>query len=304
MTGPKRISYLLPARVVVLGATIAILVAMVGTAAAAAVASADSGSGNFRGEQDLGLAARPAAVSSVDTGAGNFRGEQDLGSAVQRGATSQVTEALQPGQTVSAAVSDTGGYNANGQWVPGSVGETLAPTGGYNAEGQWVPGSVGETVTSPVFGATPWTPASGPAEALQPGQTASLVIAAAAVGNTGGYDAEGQWVPGSVGETVSSPVYGPTPWSPASGPAEALQPGQTASLVTSGNVDFSIGDPTAMTSALGPTEALQPGQTYSMVGAQAAGYDPAHEHLASADGSGSTGDPTPTEAPQPGQTGW
>jgi hypothetical protein len=77
---------------------------------------------------------------------------------------------------------------------------------------------------------------------------------------------------------------------------EALQPGQTVSTATSGNVDFSIGDATAPTPALGPTSALQPGQTDSHVVARVASYDPAHEHLTSA--------PWPTSAPQPGQTGW
>jgi hypothetical protein len=76
----------------------------------------------------------------------------------------------------------------------------------------------------------------------------------------------------------------------------ALQPGQTDSLLSPGNIDYSMGDPIKFLRASAPTSALQPGQTYSLVVPRAAAYDPAHEHLTSALG--------PTSAPQPGQTGW
>jgi hypothetical protein len=76
----------------------------------------------------------------------------------------------------------------------------------------------------------------------------------------------------------------------------ALQPGQTDSQVTTGNVDSLIGDPTQLVPSSGPTSATQPGQTDSQVVVRVASYDPAHEHLTSA--------PWPTSAPQPGQTGW
>ena len=87
MPSYKRTAYLLPAGIVLLGATIAIVVALVGTAAAAG-----------------------PAISAP-----------------------KITEAPQPGQTVSDV-------------APGNGGD-------------------------PLYGATPWTPASGPASAPQPGQT-------------------------------------------------------------------------------------------------------------------------------------
>ena len=142
MPSYKRTVYLLPAGIVVLGATIAILVALVGTAAAAAFSSVDTGSQNFRGARDLGLAAGVATVSSVDTGSQNFRGARDLGLAAGVGATPtipaavsapKITAALQPGQTISSV------------------------TPGYGSD--------------PVYGPTLWAPASGPASAPQPGQT-------------------------------------------------------------------------------------------------------------------------------------
>ena len=90
MPNYKRAVHLFPARVVVLRATVAMVVALVGTAAAAAASSADTGSQNFRGERDLTAA---AVSSSADTGSQNFRGERDFGP----------ISAVQPGQTVSAA---------------------------------------------------------------------------------------------------------------------------------------------------------------------------------------------------------
>ncbi|MGD0409126.1 MAG: hypothetical protein ABSB34_09075 [Candidatus Limnocylindrales bacterium] len=191
MPSYKRTVYLLPAGIVVLGATIAILVALVGTAAAAP---------------------RPATVSSVDTGSQNFRGEQDLtGAAARLGATPtipaavsapKITEALQPGQTVSAVVSPAARYDP--------AHEHITPGNG----------------SDPVYGPTLWTPASGPTSAPQPGQTISLLTAPSAPKITAALQ------PGQTSSSVtpgngSDPVYGPTLWTPASGPTSAPQPGQT-----------------------------------------------------------------------------
>jgi hypothetical protein len=185
MSRNKRIAYLLPAGIVVVGATIALVVALVGTAAAATVPAVDTGSQNFRGEEDLVPAARAMLAPKI-------------------------TEALQPGQTVSE----------------------VAPGNG----------------SSSVGGQTSWTPASGPASAPQPGQTG---------------------------------------WSDA---YAGVAP---------------------MTSEPQITEALQPGQTVASAASPFAGYDPAHEHIATGNGSGPVGGPTswtaapgPASAPQPGQTGW
>jgi hypothetical protein len=112
-----------------------------------------------------------------------------------------MTEALQPGQTVSTAISNTGGYNAEGQWVPG-VDETVAPTGGYNAEGQWVPG-VDETVAPSII---------APPEAD-----------GAKLGQARIDPAHEHLTPG----TGSDPVYGATPSTSVLGPTSAPQPGQT-----------------------------------------------------------------------------
>ncbi len=100
MPGYKRTAHLLPAGIAGLAATLAIAVAMVGTAAT----SVDTGSQDYRGARDLGLAPRPAAATSVDTGSQDYRGARDLRSAAGLGATSTIsapkmTEALQPGQT-------------------------------------------------------------------------------------------------------------------------------------------------------------------------------------------------------------
>jgi hypothetical protein len=117
MSSHKRTAHLLPAGIVALGTTIAIVVAMVGTAAAAAV---------------------PGAGSPVHTGSQDFRGAQDLGSAVSVATTPTIsaptiTEALQPGQTVSEVALGNGSASFGGQ--------------------------------------TSWTPALAPASAPQPGQT-------------------------------------------------------------------------------------------------------------------------------------
>ena len=184
MPSNKRIVHLLPAGIAGLGATLAIVVAMVGTAAASV--AVDTGTQDFRGARDLGLAPRPAVATSVDTGSQDYRGARDLQSAAGLGATSTIsapkmTEALQPGQTVSTAISNTGGYNAEGQWVPG-VDETVAPSiiAPPEADGaklgqaridpaheHLTPG----TGSDPVYGATPSTSVLGPTSAPQPGQT-------------------------------------------------------------------------------------------------------------------------------------
>jgi len=184
MPSNKRIVHLLPAGIAGLGATLAIVVSMVGTAAAAVVV--DTGSQDYRGAQDLGLAPRPAAATSVDTGSHDYRGTRDLQSAAGLGATStsapKITEALQLGQTISTAISNTGGYNAEGRWVPGRVGETVVPSiiappvaDGVNLRQARIdPAHEHLTIgtgSDPVHGATPSTPASRPAEAPQPGQT-------------------------------------------------------------------------------------------------------------------------------------
>ena len=117
MPSYKRTVYLLPAGIVVLGATIAILVALVGTAAAAAFSSVDTGSQNFRGARDLGLAAGVGATPTIPAAV----------------SAPKITAALQPGQTISSV------------------------TPGYGSD--------------PVYGPTLWAPASGPASAPQPGQT-------------------------------------------------------------------------------------------------------------------------------------
>jgi hypothetical protein len=204
MPSNKRIVHLLPAGIAGLGATLAIVVAMVGTAAASV--AVDTGTQDFRGARDLGLAPRPAVATSVDTGSQDYRGARDLQSAAGLGATSTIsapkmTEALQPGQTVSTAISNTGGYNAEGQWVPG-VDETVAPTGGYNAEGQWVPG-VDETVAPSII---------APPEAD-----------GAKLGQARIDPAHEHLTPG----TGSDPVYGATPSTSVLGPTSAPQPGQT-----------------------------------------------------------------------------
>ena len=204
MPSNKRIVHLLPAGIAGLGATLAIVVAMVGTAAASV--AVDTGTQDFRGARDLGLAPRPAVATSVDTGSQDYRGARDLQSAAGLGATSTIsapkmTEALQPGQTVSTAISNTGGYNAEGQWVPG-VDETVASTGGYNAEGQWVPG-VDETVAPSII---------APPEAD-----------GAKLGQARIDPAHEHLTPG----TGSDPVYGATPSTSVLGPTSAPQPGQT-----------------------------------------------------------------------------
>jgi|GEM_PF-1893636 len=224
MPSNKRIVHLLPAGIAGLGATLAIVVAMVGTAAASV--AVDTGTQDFRGARDLGLAPRPAVATSVDTGSQDYRGARDLQSAAGLGATSTIsapkmTEALQPGQTVSTAISNTGGYNAEGQWVPG-VDETVAPTGGYNAEGQWVPG-VDETVAP-----------------------------------TGGYNAEGQWVPG-VDETVAPSIIAPPEADGAKLGQARIDPAHEH--LTPGTGSDPVYGATPSTSVLGPTSAPQPGQT-------------------------------------------
>jgi hypothetical protein len=72
--------------------------------------------------------------------------------------------------------------------------------------------------------------------------------------------------PGQTDSLVTSGNYSGSvgdqvPWAPASGPTSALQPGQTDSLVTSGNYSGSVGGATSLTSVLGTTSAPQPGQT-------------------------------------------
>ena len=110
MPSHKRTAYLLPAGIALLGATIAIVVALVGTAAAAAVSSVDTGSQDFHGDRTWG--------------------GRRVGTTPQSAPT--ITAALQPGQTVSA----------------------VAPGNG----------------SASVGGPTPWTAASGPTSAPQPGQ--------------------------------------------------------------------------------------------------------------------------------------
>jgi len=105
----KRTTHLLPAGIVVLGTTIAMFVAMVGTAAAAAVSSVDTGSQNFHGERDSGSATRESAALTMST--------------------PKITEALQPGQTVSSV---TTGGGSIGDPMPraSALGPTSAPQPG------------------------------------------------------------------------------------------------------------------------------------------------------------------------------
>jgi hypothetical protein len=161
MPSYKRTAYLLPARIVVLGGTIAIVVAMVGTATAAAVSSVDTGSQDFRGAQDLGSTVRvdtTPTISALKINAALQPGQTvsavapGIGSDPVYGATLwtpalRPTSALQPGQTVSLAVSRVASYDP--------AHEHLTSRNG----------------SDPVYGATPWTPALGPTSAPQPGQT-------------------------------------------------------------------------------------------------------------------------------------
>ena len=127
-----RTVYLFPAGIVLLSATIAMGVALVGTAASA------------------------VAASAVDTGSQNLHGERDFGSAARVGANPtspvvvswpKITAALQPGQTVSPVVSPAVRYDPAHEHIT---------TGN-------VSGSLGRP--------TSWAPAYGPTEAPQPGQT-------------------------------------------------------------------------------------------------------------------------------------
>ncbi len=193
MPSYKRTVYLLPAGIVVLGATIAIVVALVGTAAAAASSSVDTGSQNFRGARDLtGAAARLATVSSVDTGSQNFRGARDLGLAPRPATVSSV---------------DTGSQNFRGArdlgLAPRPATVSSVDTGSQNFRG------ARDLGLAPRVGVTPTIPAAMSApkitEALQPGQTVSSVTP----------------------DNGSGSLVRPTSWAPAYGPTEAPQPGQT-----------------------------------------------------------------------------
>ncbi len=187
MPSYKRTAYLLPAGIVVLGATIAIVVALVGTAAAAASSSVDTGSQNFRGARDLtGAAARLGATPTIPAAV----------------SAPKITEALQPGQTVSAVVSPAARYDP--------AHEHITPGNG----------------SDPVYGPAPWAPAFGPTEAPQPGQTITLLTAPSAPKITAALQ-PGQTISSVTPGNGSDPVYGPTLWAPASGPTSAPQPGQT-----------------------------------------------------------------------------
>lgn len=153
MSSYKRTSHLLPAGIAGLGATLAITIAMVGTAAAAA-APDFRGARDFTSSQsDVGLSALTAPAQ--DFGTQDFRGAQDFRSAESAAALSaaapsgsEITSALQPGQTFASI-----------------------PAGNYS-------GSVGDEA--------PWAPAFGLTSALQPGQTDSLVTPGNGIGSIGG----------------------------------------------------------------------------------------------------------------------
>ncbi len=131
MFSHRRTTHLVPAGIAGLCATIAIAAAMVGAATAAAVSSVDTGAGNFHGERELGLAARPATISSVDAGSGNFRGDRDLTVAASLGGPSPVTEAPQPGQVYfSITTGDGGGPIGDPKPVTSALGPTEAPQPG------------------------------------------------------------------------------------------------------------------------------------------------------------------------------
>jgi hypothetical protein len=90
MQGHKRTFYLIPAGIVLLGATITLVVAMAGMGAAAAIRPVDAGSQGYRGARDLGSTTQVAAANPVDGGSQGYRGARDLGSTTQVAAANPV----------------------------------------------------------------------------------------------------------------------------------------------------------------------------------------------------------------------
>jgi hypothetical protein len=122
MPSYKRAVHLFPARVVMLGATVAIVVALVSTAAAAAGSSADTGSQNFRGERDF-WATSAVQHGQTDSMAASGNGYPPAPWAPASGPTS----AVQHGQTDSMAASGNGYPPA--PWAP-ALWPTEAPQPG------------------------------------------------------------------------------------------------------------------------------------------------------------------------------
>jgi hypothetical protein len=160
MASYKRSAHLLPAGIAGLGATIAIAVAMVGTAATAAAPGFRAARGFTSSQSDVGLSALTAPAE--DLGTQDFRGAQDFRSAESATVLSaaapsgpEITSALQPGQTVTSMAS--GNYK-------GSVGDQLPWAPASELTSALQPGQTDSLVT-------PIVPTSGPVSAPQPGQT-------------------------------------------------------------------------------------------------------------------------------------
>ena len=191
MASYKRSAHLLPSGIAGLGATLAIAVAMVGTAAAAAAP-------DYRGAQDFRASQSDVGLSALRAPAEDF-GTQDFGTAGSAAGLSaaapsglEITSALQPGQTLTSMAS--GNYS-------GSVGDEVpwAPVSGLTSALQ--PGQTDSLVTPGN------APASRPTSAIQPGQTDSLAASGNGSGSIGGATSLT-----SVLGTTSAPQPGQTGW--------------------------------------------------------------------------------------------